>query len=121
MPFERVIGIRGLEVIARVGVPEEERTAPQRLLLDLRFAAIGQPADLRDDIDSTVDYFALSRSVIALVGERPRKLIETLADELADRLLTDYPLRWIEITVRKFILPDAEWVAVTVRRLKAEG
>ena len=44
-----------------------------------------------------------------------------MVDELADRLMSGYPLRWIEITVRKFILTDAEWVAVTVRRLKAEG
>jgi dihydroneopterin aldolase len=117
MSSERVIEIRGLEVMARVGVPEEERSAPQSLLLDLRFGALNQPADLGDDIAKTVDYFELSRRVIAIAGERPRKLIETLADELADRLMNDYPLRSIEITVRKFILADAGWVGVTVRRL----
>jgi len=116
MSSERVIEIRGLAVMARVGVPEEERSAPQRLLLDLRFAARNQPADLRDDIAATIDYFDLSRQVIAFAGERPRKLIETLGDELADRLITGYPLRWIEITVRKFILTDAEWVSVSIRR-----
>ena len=121
MTSERVIEIRGLEVMACVGVPEEERAVPQRLLFDLRFAALGQPADLGDDITATIDYFDLRRRVIALAGERPRKLIETMVDELADRLMSGYPLRWIEITVRKFILTDAEWVAVTVRRLKAEG
>lgn len=116
MPSERIIEIRGLEVMARVGVPDQERSLPQRLLLDLRFAALGQPADLGDDISATVDYFGLSRRVIDCAGERPRKLIETLADELADSLMTGYPLRWIEITVRKFILTDAEWVSVSVRR-----
>jgi FolB domain-containing protein len=116
MPSERVIEIRGLEVMARVGVPEEERSAPQRLLLDLRFAACDQPADLRDDIAATIDYFDLSRQVIALAGEHPRKLIETLGDELADRLMSGYTLRWIEVTVRKFILTDAEWVSVSIRR-----
>lgn len=116
MPSERVIEIRGLEVMARVGVPEEERAVPQRLLLDLRLAAFEQPDDLGDDITATVDYFSLSRRAIAFVGERPRKLIETLADDVAERLMADYPLRWIEITVRKFILTDAEWVAVSIRR-----
>jgi FolB domain-containing protein len=116
MASERVIEIRGLEVMACVGVPEEERAVPQRLLLDLRFAALDQPADLGDDIAATIDYFDLSRRVIAFAGERPRKLIETLVDELADRLMSAYPLRWIEITVRKFILTNAEWVAVSIRR-----
>ena len=116
MPSERVIEIRGLEVMARIGVPEEERSAPQRLLIDLRFAALDQPVDLKDEIAATVDYFELSRQVIAIAGERPRKLIETLGDELADQLMKSYPLRWIEITIRKFIMTDAEWVAVSIRR-----
>jgi FolB domain-containing protein len=116
MTSERVIEIRGLEVMACVGVPEEERAVPQRLLLDLRFAALYQPADLGDDIATTIDYCDLSRRVVAFAGERPRKLIETLVDELADCLMSAYPLGWIEITVRKFILTDAEWVAVSIRR-----
>jgi dihydroneopterin aldolase len=116
MPSERVIEIRGLEVMTRVGVSEQERAVPQRLLLDLRFAALNQPADLGDDIMATVDYFSLSRRVIDIAGERSRKLIETLADELSERLMAYYPLRWIEITVRKFILTDAEWVSISIRR-----
>jgi FolB domain-containing protein len=116
MPSERVISIRSLEVMARVGVPEEERSNPQRLLVDLRFAASEQPPDLGDDIARTVDYFAVSRRVIALSRERPRRLIETLADELADHLLREFPLLWVEVTVRKFILPDTEHVSVSVRR-----
>lgn len=120
MSSERVIEIRCLEVMACIGVPVEERANPQRLLLDLRFAALRQPTDLRDDISETVDYFDLSRRAIALSGERPRKLIETLADELADVLMAEFGLLWIELTVRKFILTDAEWVAVSIRR-EAEG
>ena len=51
-----------------------------------------------------------------MVGELPRKLIETLADEVATDLLKEFSLRWIEVTVRKFILPNAEWISVFVRR-----
>lgn len=116
MDSERIIEISGLEVSARVGVPEEERSTPQRLLLDLRFASVDQPCDLGDDITRTVDYHAVSLRVVALARERPRKLIETLADEIAAALLSEFRLRWIEITVRKFILPRTEWVAVSVRR-----
>lgn len=116
MDSERIIEIRGLEVDVCVGVPEEERSTPQRLLLDLRFASVDQPCDLGDDITRTVDYHAVSLRVVALARERTRKLIETLADEMAAALLSEFRLRWIEITVRKFILPRTEWVAVSVRR-----
>ena len=116
MGTERIIEIRGLELTARVGVPDGERAHPQRLLFDLRFATTDQPPDLGDEISRTVDYHAVALRVTAIVEERPRKLIETLADDLASLLLGEFDLRWIEITVRKFILPNAEWVSVTIRR-----
>lgn len=116
MNSERIIGIKGLEVDAHVGVPDSERALSQRLLLDLRFASLEQPEDLGDEISRTVDYHALSLRVSGLAGERPRKLIETLADEIAGTLLSEFRLRWIEVTVRKFILPQTEWVSVTIRR-----
>ena len=116
MENERIIAIRGLEASARVGVPDEERAAPQRLLIDLKFAAVNQPKKLNDDITLTVDYHAVSLRVAGIAAERPRKLIETLADEMAAELLREFGLRWIEITIRKFILPETEWVSVSVRR-----
>ena len=116
MDSERIIEIRGLEVSARIGVPDEERAVPQRLLLDLRFAALDQPRDLGDDINLTVDYHALSLRASAMAGGRPRKLIETLADEISTTLRDEFRLRWIEVTVRKFILPGTDWVSVTIRR-----
>jgi FolB domain-containing protein len=116
MTSERIIGIKGLEVDAHVGVPDLERSLSQRLLLDLRFASLDQPVDLGDEISRTVDYHALSLRVSAIAKERSWKLIETLADEIAGTLLSEFYLRWIEVTVRKFILPQTEWVSVTIRR-----
>jgi FolB domain-containing protein len=116
MSTERIIIIQGLEVLARVGVPEEERASAQRLLIDLRFAALAQPESLHDDITRTVDYHALSLRVVEISVAHPRKLIETLADELAEALLSEFSLRWVEVTIRKFILPNTEWVSVTIRR-----
>jgi len=113
--MERIIAIRGLGVVAQVGVPDEERAAPQRLLIDLRFASIDQPSELGDEIGRTVDYHAVSVRVAEVVGERPRRLIETLADEIASALQRGFSLRWTEVTVRKFILPNTEWVSVCVR------
>jgi hypothetical protein len=116
MGTERIIEIRGLELKAWVGVPDGERAHPQRLLFDLRFAATDQPPDLGDEIGRTVDYHAVTLRVAAIVEERPRKLIETLADDIASLLLGEFDLSWVEVTVRKFILPNAEWVAVSLRR-----
>ena len=115
--MERIIEIRGLEVCAHVGVPEEERRMTQRLLIDLRFAAALQPLALNDDLELTVDYAAVSLRVAAIAEEYPRRLIETLADELAALLQSEFSLAWIEVTIRKFILSQTEWVSVSVKKI----
>lgn len=114
--MERIIEIKGLSLPALIGVPSEERKQAQPLCFDLRFAALLQPETLNDDIAATVDYAAVSQRLAELVEMRPRRLIETLADEIATILLAEFSLRWIELSVRKFILPNAEHVAVTVHR-----
>jgi FolB domain-containing protein len=115
-PPSRTISIRGLEVSARVGVPEEERSFPQKLLIDLEFSPSEMSEELFDDIKRTVDYYSVAARIEELVSQRPRRLIETLADEISLTLLKEFPLSWIHVTVRKFILPNAEWVSVSVRR-----
>lgn len=116
--MERIIKIKGLSIPAFIGVPDDERAQAQQLSFDLKFAASAQPKTLNDDLALTVDYAVLSQRLAELVQIRPRRLIETLADEIATTLLNEFLLRWIEVTVRKFILPNTEHVAVTVRKEK---
>ncbi|MFZ4115268.1 MAG: dihydroneopterin aldolase [Chthoniobacterales bacterium] len=114
--MERIIQIKSLIVMTSIGISKEEQAMPQQLLCDLCFAALSQPQDLNDHLAETIDYAAVSQRVQDIARERPRKLIETLADELSRILLNEFHLQWIELTIRKFILPDTEYVAVTVRR-----
>lgn len=102
--------------MAHIGVPDEERVTPQRILLDLKFVALSQPEELKEDLSLTVDYAAVSTFIEKNCHAHPWHLIETLADKITTRLFTVFPLRWVELTVHKFILPNAESVSVTVRR-----
>lgn len=114
--FDDEIEIRGLEVFPRIGVPAEERAEPQRLLVDLRLAPRRSFATMPDEIAATVDYFALSQRVVDLAAARPRQLIETLAEEIAGFVLREFAVQRVDVTVRKFILPNTEHVAVRCRR-----
>lgn len=110
------IEIRRLRVQTFIGVPDEERSQPQELRVsvvlevDLPFAAMD------DEIGRTLDYAALAGELQALAGARPRRLIETLADELASHALALPGVAGVEVVVEKFILPDTDCVAVRVRR-----
>ena len=114
------IRIEQLELSAHVGVPDEERAQPQRLTVNLTLEPRAGFEGLDDEIGRTVDYFAVAKAVQALARQRPRKLIETLVTEIASLLLTEFPLQAVEIELRKYILPDTEFVAVQLRR-EADG
>jgi len=117
---EERIEIHRLQVDAVIGVPEEERAAPQTLFLSLSIVPVASFGEMADRIEQTVDYDAVARRVRAVAGEKPRHLIETLADEVARMVLTEFPsAAEVGVEVEKHILPDTE--AVTVRSKLRRG
>jgi dihydroneopterin aldolase len=110
------IHIEELELSAYIGVPDEERATAQRLTACLVLEPVLGFGTLGDDIAQAVDYFAVCQAVRELVAERPRRLIETLAEEIARGLLARFRLAAVKVEIRKYILPDTKYVAVRVRR-----
>ena len=108
------IHIEQLEVHGRVGVPDSERAEPQRLSLNVTLWP--KIAELHDNIANTVNYSAVAECVKDFVSHHNYKLIETLADKIAAHLLAQFNLRKVEVEVRKFVLPDANYVSVTAVR-----
>jgi len=111
--------VEALELSSFIGVPDDERSAAQRLTVSLVLEPIRDFPALEDRIENTVDYFALTEFVKAFSLARPRRLIETLAEEIAAELLARFPLRAVEIELRKFILPHTQFVAIRIRRERA--
>ena len=110
------IVVAGLELSSHIGVPEAERMEAQRLTVHIELVPVRPLSNLRDDIDNTVDYFVLTRRVRQLAGARPRQLIETLAEEICACVLAEFAVREIAVELRKYILPDTEYVAIRLRR-----
>lgn len=110
------ITITDLEVFFHVGVPDEERLKPQRLLLTIEMGHDFRAAAASDDIAATIDYFDVSQKVIALGTGRTWKLIEKLASDVADLVLTGYGPATVTVTVKKFPLPQAKQVSVTLTK-----
>lgn len=111
-----LILIEQLELLAYVGVTAGERATAQRLAVSLALEPRGGLRDLDDAIEKTVDYFAVCEAVRTLTGTHPRRLIETLAEEIAELVLERFAVRAVEVEVRKFILRDTAHVAVRIRR-----
>ena len=110
------IHIQGLEVLAHIGVPEDERAKAQRLTFNISFSPTRSIESLEDDIERAVDYAEVCREVKRFVEQRQDRLVETLADALAQRLLEIFEIQQIKVELRKYILPEVEFVSVTVTR-----
>jgi dihydroneopterin aldolase len=114
--FADRIHIEQLEVSTRIGVPEEERAAPQRLAASISFWPYHEADDLADKIENVVNYSAVADEVKNFVRDQSVNLIETLADRLAIHLLKHFRIQKITLELRKFPFEGAKYVSVTVTR-----
>ena len=110
------IVIDELEVHFRVGVPDEERALPQRLLITVGLFSDLRAAAARDDLNATIDYHAVAQRIARLGDHKSWKLIETLAEDVAALALSEFRPRAVEVEVKKFILSETRCVSVRIRR-----
>src|SRR5690242_12028244 len=101
MDLPDTIVIQDLELMAQVGVPDEERARPQRLTVSLILRPRNSFDRLNDELKGTVDYAAICAELRQFVSGRQRKLIETLAHEMAEHLLAQFDLIKVELELKK--------------------
>jgi FolB domain-containing protein len=114
------ITIKDLAVLCRIGVPEDERAKPQRLLITVTMSGDFVKACASDDIQHTVNYFDVSRRVVEFCRTESFKLIEKLASELAATIAREFGAVIIGVVVKNFILSDARYVSFELQRKKSD-
>ena len=110
------ISIIDLEVYYRVGVPDTERATAQRLHLCVELEFDFSMAARNDDIASTIDYYAICQRLLKFGDGRSWKLIEKLVTDIANTLLIEFKPTAVTIEVKKFIIPEARYVSVSVTK-----
>jgi dihydroneopterin aldolase len=113
------ITIVDLEVFYHVGVPDEERSKPQRLLLTVDMAFDFSAAALNDRVAKTIDYFAVAQQLLKFGEGRSWKLIEAVAMDVADLVLTEFRPENVMVEVKKFPIPQAHYVSVSLVKSRA--
>jgi dihydroneopterin aldolase len=87
--------------MGRHGVLEQEQRVAQPFHVDVELSLDLRPAGIDDDLARTVDYGAVFESCRSIVESTSFRLIEALAEALADELLADYPIDEVTVRVRK--------------------
>lgn len=108
--------IKDLEVDAKIGVTETERAQPQRLLVTVEMERDLTEAGRRDAEASTTRYDIVAEMIRKMLTERPRKLVEAAAHEIAETILARHMAHAVTVEVKKFSIPRSQYVSVRIHR-----
>ena len=73
-------------------------------------------AAARDNLAETIDYAAVSERLLRFGDDSHWELIETLAADLAALILEEFSPKQVTIGIKKFSIPQARYVGVTLTR-----
>lgn len=114
--MDKVI-IEGLRIQTTIGFYEWEKQIKQTLIIDLTLGWDISKAALNDELDKTLDYAKISEDVEIFANKNPVDLIETLAERIAQYLMTTYHIPWLKIRVGKpGAVHNTKTVAVEIER-----
>ena len=93
--------LEGMQFYGFHGVNPEERVLGQRYVVDLAVDLDLHEAGRTDKLEDTVSYSHIYRTVRAVMEGEPQNLLESAAHAIADRVLKEFPVDGITVTVKK--------------------
>jgi dihydroneopterin aldolase len=112
------ITIVDLEVSYCVGVTDEERATPQRLLLTVDMNFDFSSAAVSDRVERTINYQTVADDLLKFGEGRSWRLVEKLVANIADRILTEYKPEAVMVEAKKFSIPQARFVSVSTGKTR---
>ncbi len=93
--------IEQLDIEALIGIYDWERRIRQPLWFDIEMDFDNRVPAASDDIAHTLDYKAVSKRVMAYVGASSFGLVETLAERVAELVLSEFPVSRVRLKLSK--------------------
>lgn len=96
-----IIYLHDLRIDTVIGVFDWERRIKQTVILDLEMATDIRKAAATDQLDDTLNYKAVAKRLIQFVEESEFQLVETLAERVADIVLSEFDVPWLRLRLNK--------------------
>jgi 7,8-dihydroneopterin aldolase/epimerase/oxygenase len=119
---DRIV-LHDMRFLGRHGVGEAERLEPQPFAVDVEIVGDLEAAGWSDDLARTVDYGAVFGTCRDVVEGRSFRLIEALAEAIAEEVLATYAVVEVVVRVRKLqppIVGTLAWAGVEIVRRRAD-
>jgi len=109
--------ISDLRIPTVIGVRPWERQVSQTVRLELEMAFDIRAAAATDDLNDALDYKAVADRLKEFVGDSRFQLVETLAEQVAALVMSEFAVPWVRLTVSKpAAVSAARAVGITVER-----
>lgn len=95
------IFLTALKTECIVGIWDWERKIKQTVVIDLEMACDIRKAAQSDHIDDTTDYKKVSKRVLSFVSESQFQLVETLTENIARIVITEFDVPWVRVRLNK--------------------
>jgi dihydroneopterin aldolase len=116
-PSCRLVLIRDLVMLCSIGVHAHEHDAKQRIRVNLELDALEGPRPIEDDLRNVVCYDEIISAVRRIVDAGHVRLIETLAERIAQLCLSDPRIRRARIQIEKLdVYADVASVGIAIER-----
>lgn len=112
-----IIYLHDLAVECVIGVWDWERDILQTVYIDLDMGWDTRKAAQSEQLEDTLSYKDVAKSVSALVVERQYQLVETMANEIAELLHEAFNVPWCRVKINKHgAVSSAGDVGVVIER-----
>ncbi len=96
-----IIFLTGLTTDCIIGIWDWERRVKQKVVVDLEMSADIRRAAASDAIEDTLDYKKVAKRLLAFVGDSQFQLVETLAERIAQLVVTEFDVAWVRVRLNK--------------------
>ena len=96
-----IVYLKELEVETVIGIFDWERKIKQIVSLDLEMQTDVKAAAATDHIDQALDYKTIAKRLIAFIESSEFQLIETMAEQIAEIVLTEFNVPWLRLRLSK--------------------
>jgi len=93
--------IKNLILPCYIGVTSEERLKKQNVIFDIKIFCDLRKAGSSDDINQTVNYFEIKKNVEQSTAKSEFKLLERLAETVAEIVLRNQEVLAVKVAARK--------------------
>lgn len=115
-PGVRHVFVRDMVLQAEIGVDAHEQGVTQRLRVNVDLA-VQEAGPVEDRLDRVLNYARVVEQVRGIVGGGHTKLVETLAERIAESCLRDVRVMRVLVRVEKLdVFVDAASVGVEIER-----